>query len=530
MVPWVILLLLIGSHVLHGKKLVPQSAASKAANDPVRDGYPECDGRVLILSPAVAMGLHNQVDLLVHAIYAGIITNRNVCIWGFRTTFTDEDSINIGFVYNLHAINYGIRNSGILSRIRPEDQTINRNPTESIFVAPVSGEVLQYMDEVPCYELRGEGAQGSRRCKHLLHTDKYFGITRDIREMEKNYQGIIQFLQRGDVQAVEKLALTSGLPFDRKGFETTHDDEIINEIHLLIKFAPAYYEVSKAIQFKNGIVNNTPYTAVHFRLEDDALSQYFVFNWYEYEEIPSVKEANLQFNYTREEHDVFVASKFAKTIVQTVAQSEKLFMCGGLHKYKNRLNFLLELLDNHYGKNMIAADLISPASSDYHELPIHGRESAAIIDYIISLEATSFIGISASTFSANTMRHVKRRHGISDLYYGKGETRLHERTHPHHKHRQSKILSRATEKGEMDHILKFTNRTFMFSIRDMGLPAFAPTDLPELNDTLSVPGLVSGIKLVNMYRKNNPPDPKRGIGPPPFTYLPSNKDGMLPEQ
>ena len=83
-----------------------REVTSLLANDPPQHTYPKCEGRSLIISPQVGMGLHNQVDLLAHAIYLGIVTNRNVCSHGFLASFKDASFLNIGWIFNLHHINY----------------------------------------------------------------------------------------------------------------------------------------------------------------------------------------------------------------------------------------------------------------------------------------------------------------------------------------------------------------------------------------------------------------------------------------
>ena len=464
----------------------------------------ECTGRAMLISPSAAMGLHNQLDLLVHAIYVGLITNRNVCVRGFMSNFDSPALINIAWIYDLARINSAIRNSGIVQRVRPDDHRINRNISLSTFVAPIHPSDYQ---ECVCLILRGEGASGKRDCPER-------GIRNiDMRRLEQNYTGIISFLQREDVRNLEKVSFTPGVPFVRLGLENVEDDELIHELHLLIRFSPAFYDTANVLMHKHQIISGQPYTAAHFRLEDDALSQYRTFNYWEYEERPDVKAQNLRFKWPQEMHDVFVAARFLQAVINAVKPNEKLFIGTGLRKSNNRLNFLIDLVEKYY-KHVLINDAKSIGENEV--VPIKGRETTAIVDYIIASGATHFIGISLSTFSANSMRMVKHASGIKDIYYGKGETRLHERAIA------KKHIEKQRSEAEAKLLASFAAKSFMFSVRDMGLPADIPTDLQELNRTLTVPGICSGIQLINMYRQANPHKQ-------PFAAQFPGENGLIPE-
>jgi len=493
-----------------------------------------CSGRSLLVSPSNGMGLNNQVNLLVNAIYIGLLTHRNVCLHSFGISYDSDEHVNAAWIYDLAYINAAIANTGIIGRIAIKNPMIKQ---------PISVRLAHAHDyaAATCLILKGQGGNGMRQCPYHIHKQ-----TLDIRKLEKNFVGILQFLKRVDIRNIEKIALTPGIPGQRVGFDSEEDEQHIHDIHLLLRFAPAFYELTNRLLHKNEIEPGDTYTAVHFRLEDDALQQYWNFNWWEYEELEDVKAKKLKFMWPREEHDVWLGAKFLQQIVRTVPRTEKLYMTSGLHKRKNKLNFVLDFLDKYY-VNMKANDLLnSPADVSLKELlmPIRGREVAAIVDYIIAARATHFIGISASTFSANVMRALKHRKGILDKDYGKAQVVLHERNplynpllpktpdeHLTARNRAALIASKRKVE-DLDLLQSFAAKSFMFSIRDMNLTATLPTDLRFLNETLAVPGVCSGIQFINAYRKancmnkNSPLNMKK----PWMEYLTEGADEMIPEQ
>lgn len=486
-----------------------------------------CDGKALLVSPAAGMGLNNQVNLLVHAIYIGIVTGRNVCVLGFGVSFDIADKLNAAWIYDMAYINAAIANTGIVQRMALKDAKIKR--AISVRTAHAHDYYAAH-----CLILKGEGGNGMRNCPFNRAAESM-----EIRRVEKNFVGILQFLQREDISKLEKVSLTPGIPGQRTGFESEDDDRHIHDIHLFIRFAPAFYELTNILLHKNGIESGEAYTAVHFRLEDDALSQYHTFNYWEYEEEQEVKDKGLKFMWPREEHDVWVGAKFVQQIVKAVNRTEKLYLSTGLHKRQNRLNFVLDLLDSYY-VNMKANDLLNSNFDEQNKeilLPIRGREVAAIIDYIIACKATHFIGISASTFSANIMRTIKHRKGISDRNYGKAEIKLHERNPlynpllpktPEEK-KKAQVIVAKKKLVDLDLLSfeSFAAKSFMFSVRDMNLTANLPTDLHFLNETLAIPGVCSGIQFINRYRVDNCQNKGILIKRPWVESFPGNAAGLI---
>ena len=450
-------------------------------------GYPECKPPNLLISPSDMMGLHNQVDLLVNSIYVGLMTNRNVCMRGFKPQFDKTDMISVAMIYNLQTMNHAIEASGIKRRIHESfniSSSSNPGSENPFHLASIIGPEYQ---EATCLELHGEGAMGQRNCPGQKHGLK-------IRQREPNYTGIVAFLQRDDISQMPCVAVTNGVPFVRTGFEETIDDAFIHEIHLMVKFQPIFYEVRDWLLVnENGMKPGEPYTSVHFRLENDGLNQYHTFNAWEYEEVESVVKAGFTFNWTRPEHDIFVTSKFLQTVINTVPKDEKIHICSGLGKGQhNRVNFILPLLKDYYKGNMFSNNMLNLELAVAAGLPIEGREVAAIIDYIFAGGATNFIGISLSTFSGNAMRLIKTKRGIKDLYYGRTDGRLHDRA----------INAKAGRKKQpqnSEELAAFAEKSVLFSIRDMGLPPFQPTEIGELDKMLTIPGLISGIDFIEKF-------------------------------
>jgi hypothetical protein len=419
------------------------------------------------------MGLNNQVDILAHSIYIGILTNRSVCLRGFLSNFDSADMINAGWIFDVTYMNKLI--APLQNEMLSSSESALVTQTSNVFVTTARGSDYE---QTTCLVLTGEGASGHRRCPG----QKYNVM---IRQKEPDYKGILPFMQRDDITNIDSIALTSGLPLLRHGFSSSIDNKWIHKIHLLIRFNPVFYDVSQVLKENNGIRSYTNFTAVHFRLEDDALGQYHQFNWWEYEELPYVKQLNLKFNWTREEHDVYVGSKFLQLVVSKVNASDTLYFSSGLGKVKNRLNFVCELLDGYFAK-VAHNNLLN--NRVHTEVPIKGRESSAIIDYIIASEANYFIGISASTFSNNTARLINHKSRGNSM----------------RKKDNVKLKNNFDNNFDIESVDASEEFSSMFDVRNMELPIDVPVTFDALNTLLTVPNLVNGSTFIKLYRENNP--------------------------
>jgi hypothetical protein len=196
---------------------------------------PRCAGRNMIVSPANGMGLNNQVDILAHSIYIGILTNRSVCMRGFLANFDSQDFINIGWIFDIPHMNQLIQQirGPLLSKIGKGREVRPMGPP--LVVAPAHP---QNYEQCTCLILTGEGASGHRRCPGQKHNIA-------IRNVEPNYTGVLPFLSRNDMGKIESVALTSGLPLLRHGMTRPQDDEWIHQIHLLVRFNPVLYDVAE---------------------------------------------------------------------------------------------------------------------------------------------------------------------------------------------------------------------------------------------------------------------------------------------
>lgn len=432
----------------------------------------KCEGRRMLVSPSLSMGLHNQLNLLVHAIYIGARTSRNVCIRGFLPDFNSFNFIHLGWIYDIVHMNREMNDvlEEVITKARIELKTKEIDQKGALHITKF--DVGDYAKAI-CLVLQGEGATGRRKCPQQA-------AERFIRALEPNYKGVLPFMLRDDIQRLDAVSLTAGLPFQDYGFNE-EDKKFIQMIHeSVVRFLPAYYD-NVAMIMNEFRIHDGNFTAIHMRLEDDAMSEFWTWNNWKWEETPHIKKQGLKYNWTREEHDIFVTSEFLKVVTRKVPYGAHIFLCTALTKQKNRLNFLVDILRGRYMEDKIhIVDVLNRGNTHIeYQPPIEGREIAAIMDFIIATKATQFIGISASTFSINAVRHLNKKERLKS------------------QHDNTEQLIREGHYGVKEFVL------FDPAHMNQTIPDLVPRDLKVLQQMFDVPNFISGKKLIAKYRTNN---------------------------
>ena len=119
------------------------------------------------------------------------------------------------------------------------------------------------------------------------------------------------------------------------------------------------------------------YKTVHFRLEDDMLLH---------------KSEILKS--TPEEIGVSVYQRYKERLKKFVSPDQKFFLATHLTKSQYKMNYLVDELKRDYPKMFMSGDWREKFPSFYF-----GREIDAIVDYLLCVNGTSFLGWSASTFT-----------------------------------------------------------------------------------------------------------------------------------
>jgi hypothetical protein len=404
-----------------------------------------CKGYKMIVTPGPGMGMTNQFDLIVNAIFLGVKTGRNVCVQGFRPQFDRHAMLHLGWVLDLHLINKLIH------------RYMGQFGNNSIVLAQAT---IENIRESTCYAIHGPGTgNGPRNCwgSRKFH---------NVHNIDVNFTALLPFLLDYD-NVTETVALTAGFPLyqhllgAKYGTNGTlsDDDKCLQLIRNILRFNPVFYDTAATIKEIAGIPVGANYTALHFRLEDDALDNLYVTTWWAYEELPHVVAQKIKFQWSKPEFDIFVFAKYLDFVKRFIPADEQIYICSGIGKNKiftQRLDFTLELLRSYF-KNLRVGDMhyVNQRGQAYvSEVAISGREVEAIVDYIIGIESNSFVGIKYSSFSVSVARQLAQR----DISY------------------------------------------HLFDVENAGLPEILPSTVEELDSLLTVDGVFNGTDIVSRYK------------------------------
>jgi hypothetical protein len=409
--------------------------------------YQPCEGFKMVVTAGQGMGMTNQFDLIVNAIFLGVKTGRNVCIHGFRPQFNRHTFIHIGWILDLPLINKLIHNY------------MGPYGNNTITVAQAG---FQHIKEATCYVIHGAGSgNGPRNC---FGSRKYL----NVHNVDANFTALLPFLLQYDHNISETVTFTAGFPYYRHSLGAVYgvngsisdDDRCLQMIRNMLRFNPVFYDTAHTIREIAGIPAGSKYSALHYRLEDDALDNLYTTTWWAYEELPHVVAQGIKFQWSKPEYEIYLFVKFFEYIKKFIPADDEVYICSGVGKsalFKERLDFTMEILKNQF-KNLRVGDMhyANQRGQAYvSEVAITGREVEAIIDYIIGVEANNFVGIEFSSFSVSIARQIAQRAG----------TAYH-----------------------------------LFDVNNMGLPEKLPETADELNSLLSVEGAFNGTHIVSLYK------------------------------
>ena len=122
------------------------------------------------------------------------------------------------------------------------------------------------------------------------------------------------------------------------------------------------------------------FKCLHLRLEDDV-----IVHW------------SSQLNRGSKEVSLYMMGAYDGILRQNFSKEDEIFVCSALDKSRNLNDYYLKDLKRRY--RIIKTDRL------YDDIPINGREVCAIIDFLIALKATRFVGVRHSSFS----RLVKKK-------------------------------------------------------------------------------------------------------------------------
>lgn len=217
-------------------------------------GEYQCTGRKLVTTFSGGMGLQNQIVTIAKTILVASLTRRNACITNFKSDFRGTPDTFISQILDLEKVNQ------LFAQSFPQ------------FNATKIREARSYT--ATCLRLTGAGAPpGSRRC---FPGDSSDGMI-DIRSRDSNYKDIVSFLQLPDIDRIESVVLSPGMPFL---FTVTTPEiaPIYQGIKEVLVFQKIFYDVVDYVKHKEGICLEQTctgyeiYAAVHLRLESDILS------------------------------------------------------------------------------------------------------------------------------------------------------------------------------------------------------------------------------------------------------------------
>lgn len=294
----------------------------------------------------------------------------------------DHNHTGSGFINQIIHIVYGILLAGITKR-KLSDPIFNvdfRNketvPFSSIVCIDSLNKLLEELNlETSIVSVEGEWTKSP-------HYGNLFKVSQSLEEIGKELsQDQSQYLDIGWYRTdfIPPVMIRKGPIFAK----------IENALYKGIKFKQIFYDIVKSLSINNH------YNALHLRLEGDWGERCWLVSGCKKNAQDCIK--SLYENYLREIKRVF-------------SPHENIFVSTHLGKTEDENNWVLDDLKTKYSIK---------TSHGWREkgfsLP-QGREINAIVDYIICLNSTNFIGIHGSTFSSFVTRfgNVENCYLVSD--------------------------------------------------------------------------------------------------------------------
>ena len=364
----------------------------------------ECTGRTLIVAPLLGMGLNNQLDIVVNALFAGIVTRRRVCVGGFAPHFQSRGIVPIDHVLDLQRMN--------------EDLVLIPNSSLGIAVASPQAIAKSTCLLLPVYS----GAEAPSRCEvgrlrmETVNPLSEFA-TRCPKADHGEAQDVLCYLSQDAVSAKAHLLLSNGSPLKVRTPEAAEHQLLLARVYRAVRFHPQFYAAVRSIRKRNSIRDGERYSAVHLRVEDDWLK------WLHWQYRRNLFKRNTADGTAAactlcanrchhrcapmpvDDHNVHYLTAYLRFLQSHLPTAGPMFVISGIGKggSPQRAGFVVPIL------RKLFPGLISPKKSAPPKGAVFaGREMMAILDFILAQEASHFGGMGASTFSKNVKRQLAR--------------------------------------------------------------------------------------------------------------------------
>jgi hypothetical protein len=290
------------------------------------------------LNPLSTSGLFNQIISLVNGILIGYSLNRNIVVSGFYPDYNAQNKIKLSEIINMTHLN---------NLLKIEDINIT------------------VLDQAPSPNITwARGPNFNPTKKQYLNGNPDWCFTKMAEEL---YQEQDVYVDMGDT-------------FTFFLFRHNPDEWLSGLfVRLLIgiKYSPNILSIVSKCNHILQLKSN--YSSIHLRLEDD-----FLFHRPD-KSVPEIVYGEM------------IKNKYLDVIPRYFSQSEDIYLCTFLLKKQNQYNFFPNYLKNKYQGMKFWKN---PDFYWRNSITVaRGREIDALIDYLICLGSSKFLGYNGSTFS-----------------------------------------------------------------------------------------------------------------------------------
>lgn len=301
------------------------------------------------LNPLSTSGLFNQIISLLNGILLAWCCNRDLYVSGFYPDYNQQKKISLKKVINITHLNNMLKMEGINVVINEDYK--DKSWKKSILYDPTK---VDFND--PKYiNFRGSADSEPLGEKKLILIMKHI-----FNEQE-------EFIDIGDV-------------FDYFIFRENIDESLrllFRSLVINIKYDKRLYDICDYCISKQGMTN---FSSIHLRLEDDILF---------HRPDKSISEHLYGEN---------IKDRYLKIISKKITKNETIYLSTFLLKSPNKYNYFPMILRNSYPNLRYWKKPEFYWRNDFKDL-IEGREIDALIDYLLCLKSSKFIGFDGSTFS-----------------------------------------------------------------------------------------------------------------------------------
>ena len=336
----------------------------------------ECPTRSIVVNAAGGMGLCNQLDLFSYGLILASLSNRTLCVHGFKTEYSRSHEVPIEEILDINMTN---------EKLAQLPESMGFKPT-TVIKGFVRKDGRHPRTQNVCLRSTSHLAPvGPKKCKYgELHMVDIPYAAADPNGDNSGRNDLVEFMQSEGIMKMSRIHLSPGVPtrFDFFRHEHHINHQTIAALYKCFVFAPFLRQAADALMKKQNLVQGN-YTAVHMRLEDD-----FARSIYNTQDVDSDRISLQKFYYV-------LGNDFLHHLLQHVQANTHIYVVTGLTLRPNELNFFPYMLESLF------------KATDYHfqdKLYLHipnRRELHAIVDSIVAMRAGAFIGTDdkASTFS-----------------------------------------------------------------------------------------------------------------------------------